>query len=180
MGYDILPSIKNYKIFADQNVKVQDHGGVIAYVDNCLASHVFDVTYNTCFISFRLDHVPQYVFIGVYIQPEGSSHFDPNMYGALGSHLLSIYERKLVPILGGDMNCRFGDMNKAFQEQRLAYTENVDNVSNHHGRTYGVDICNSCKIFPLNHLRKCNKTYPGDFTYYKAEKKSHRKIVESL
>ena len=29
----------------------------------------------------------------------------------------------------------------------------------------------------LNHLRMCGKTYPGDFTYYKAEKKSQLDFV---
>ena len=172
MGYDILPRIKDYKIFADQNAKIQDHGGIVAYVENSLASHVFDVTYNSCFISFRLDHIPQFVFIGMYIQPEGSSYFDADMFGDLGAHLLSLRERKLIPILGGDMNCRFGELNNAFHQQKLAYVSNMDNTSNHHGRTYGIDMCNINKIFPLNHLKMHNKTYPGDFTYHKAEKKS--------
>ena len=52
MGYDILPSIKNYAKFADQNVRTLDYGGIVAYVENSLAPHVFDVKYNTCFISF--------------------------------------------------------------------------------------------------------------------------------
>ena len=172
MGYDILPSIKNYTKFADQNVKSLDYGGIVAYVENSLAPHVFDVKYNTCFISLRLDHIPQFVFIGMYIQPERSSHFDSDMFGILGSYLLSLRERNLVPILGGDMNCRFGELSYAFQEQRLAYVENKDNTSNYHGRTYGIDLCNSCKIFPLNHLRMYNRTFPGDFTYHKADKKS--------
>ncbi len=57
-----------------------------------------------------------------------------------------------------------------FREQKLSYAVNVDSSSNHHGRTYGVDMCNSCGVFPLNHLRLNNKTYSGDHTYYKAEK----------
>ena len=177
MGYDILPCMKNYTKFADQNVKFQDNGGVVAYVQNELALHVFDVTYNTCFISLRLDQIPHFAFIGTYIQPEGSSHFDPDMFGTLGSHVLSLHEKNLIPILGGDMNCRFGELNNAFQEQRLAYLDNKDNVSNHHGRTYGIELCNSCKIFPLNHLRMYNKTHQGDFTYFKAERKSQIDLV---
>ena len=172
MGYDILPTIKNYTKLADQNVKSLDYGGIVAYVENSLAPHVFEIKYNTCFISLRLDHIPQFVFIGMYIQPEGSSHFDGDMFGILGSYLLSLRERNLVPILGGDMNCRFGELNIAFQEQRLAYTENKDSTSNHHGRTYGIDLCDSCKIFPLNHLKMYNRTFAGDFTYHKADKKS--------
>ena len=172
MGYEILPCIKNYTKFADQSVKVQDYGGVVAYVQNHLAPHVFDVKYNTCFISLRLDHIPHLVFIGTYIQPEGSPHFDADMFGSLGSHLLSLNERNLIPMLGGDLNCRFGELKNAFQEQRLAYIDNLDSNSNHHGRTYGIELCNSCKIFPLNHLQMCSRSYQGDFTYFKAERKS--------
>ena len=120
----------------------------------------------------RLDHVPHFVFIGMYIQLEGSSHFDADMFGVLGSSLLSLRERNLVAILGGDMNCRFGQLNLAFKEQRLAYIENTDTTSNYYGRTYGIDLCNGCKIFPLNHLRMHDRTFPGGFTYYKADKKS--------
>ena len=172
MGYDILPSIKNYTKFADQNIKSLDYGGIVAYVENSLAPHVFEIRYSTCFVSLRLDHVPQFVFIGMYIQPEGSPHFDGDMFGILASYLLSLRERNLVPILGGDMNCRFGELNYAFREQSVAYMENTDSTSNYHGRTYGVDLCNTCKIFPLNHLKMCNRTFPGSFTYHKADKKS--------
>ena len=177
MGYEILPNIKNYTKFADQSVKILDHGGIVAYVHNILASHVFDVTYSDCFISFRLDFIPEFVFIGAYIQPENSLHFDADMFGALGSHLILLREKNLTPILGGDLNCRFGEMNYAFREQKLSYTVNADSSSNHHGRTYGVDMCNSCGVFPLNHLRLNNITYPGDHTYYKAEKRSQIDFV---
>ena len=68
-------------------------------------------------------------------------------------------------------------MNYAFREQKLSYAVNTDSSSNHHGRTYGVDMCNSCGVFPLNHLRLYNKTYDGDFTYHKAEKKSQIDFV---
>ena len=33
-------------------------------------------------------------------------------------------------------------------------------------------MCISCNIFPVNHLKMCNKTYAGDFTYFKGYKKS--------
>ena len=121
--------------FSDPKVKRADYGGIVAYIENSLASHVFEMTFSKCFISFRLDHVPQFVFIGMYIQPEGSPHFDGNMFGILGDHLLSLNDKDLIPILGGDINCRFGDLNNAFQEQRLRYQENADNTSNHHGRS---------------------------------------------
>ena len=172
MGYEILPNMKNYTKFADQKVKILDHGGVVAYVHDILASHVFDVTYNRCFVSFRLDFMPEIVFIGAYIQPESSPHFDADMFADLASHLLSLREKNLTPILGGDLNCRYGEMNHAFREQKLSYSVNADSSSNHHGRTYGVDMCNSCGVFPMNHLRMNNKDFPGDFTYQKAEKRS--------
>ena len=117
MGYDIIPEIKNYTKFADSKIQVTNHGGVVAYVHNSISSHVFDVIYETCFISLRIDLVPQFNFIGVYIQPENSPYFTTSLFCNLSSFLMTLNERDIIPVMGGDLNCRFGKLNTAFHVQ---------------------------------------------------------------
>ena len=49
---------------------------------------------------------------------------------------------------------------------------NTDLISNKHGNTYGKDMCRTAAILPLSHLRYKNHIFPGDFTYFKWNKKS--------
>ena len=177
MGYDIIPELKGYTKFADPNIHTINHGGIIAYVQNCYASHVFNLTYETCFIALRIDIVPRFSFIGTYIQPENSPYFKSTMFGELSSYILSLREKDLIPVMGGDINCRYGDLNHTFHEQNLSYSLNVDQTTNHHGRTYGPDMCNSCNIFPINHLKLGKEIFLGDFTYHKGNKKSQIDFV---
>ena len=172
MGYDIIPKIEDYIKIADPNKKVSNHGGIVAYLHKSIASHIFNIKYGSCYTSFRLDFIPGYIFIGAYIQPASSNYFEPSMFCELASLIMSSREKKLIPIMGGDLNCRFGNMTHAFREQNLAYDENADNSTNSHGLTYGIDMCNSCNVFPINHLKVGNCSFTGDYTYYKADKKS--------
>ena len=79
--------------------------------------------------------------------------------------------------MGGDLNCRFGDMNTLFNVDHLVYEPNVDGTSNKHGSIYGKDICSASGIFPLNHLMHKGKPFEGDFTYHKGGKKSQIDFV---
>ena len=172
MGYDILPEIDNYQKYADQKISQTNHGGVVAYVHVSLVAHVFDIQYETCYVSFRLDFAPSFIFVGAYIQPESSKYFSTELFGALSRLLISSNERNLTPVLGGDLNCRFGDLNKAFYGNKVLYDANIDAADNFNGRNFGIDLCNACHIFPLNHLKYKNKTFQGNFTYHKSNKKS--------
>ena len=177
MGYAIIPEIDNYKKYAAHNITRLNHGGIVAYIHKMLIPNVFDVSYHTCFISFRLDYIPNFIFIGVYIQPENSSYFTPAMFSDLSDLLISSLEKNLIPILGGDMNCRYGNLNNAFDNRGLLYDENVDTRDNLHGRTYGIDLCVTGDIFPVNHLIRRNKAFTGDYTYHKGEKRSQIDFV---
>ena len=172
MGFDIIPEIANYKKYADQSILKLNHGGIVAYVHKELVSHVFDIKYNTCYVSFRLDFAPDFVFIGIYIQPESSKYFSTDMFSDLSNLLISSNERCLIPVMGGDMNCRFGNLNDTFRNRKLIYEKNTDEINNYHGRTYGADVCNSGNVFPLNHLRYKSKVFDGGYTYYKSDKRS--------
>ena len=94
------------------------------------------------------------------------------MFGDLAAFLKSLQEKKLNPIMGGDLNCRFGNLNLLRQDTRLLYGENADVSSNKHGLTYGKDLCMIGDVFPLNHLIYRGRTFDGDCTYFKGNKKS--------
>ena len=53
MSNDVFPDFKNYNKYSDKSITHLNHGGIAAYVDKTLALHVFDVTFNGCFISLR-------------------------------------------------------------------------------------------------------------------------------
>ena len=76
------------------------------------------------------------------------------------------------------MNCRYGDLNNAFHDLGVVYTDNCDMISNNHGRTLGIDLCKTAEIFPVNHLIG-KKVHEGDYTYYKGDKKSQIDFVYS-
>lgn len=65
----------------------------------------------------------------------------------------------------GEMNCRYGNMNYILRDQCISYSVNADSLSNHNSRVLGIDLYNSGKIFPLNHLHSRNKHFTCDFTY---------------
>ena len=96
LGYDIIPNVKFYRKLADTSIESLNHGGVVAYIDKNIFSHVFEITYSKFYIAFRLDFVPHFIFIGVYIQPINSPYFDSNMYGILSELILSYRERNLI------------------------------------------------------------------------------------
>ena len=172
IGYEVIPNINGYTKYADKNIRECSHGGIAFYLTNELASHVFNINFNTSFISFRLDFIPEFLFIGSYIQPEKSKYFDPYMFSELCSFLVTAQQRKLIPIMGGDVNCRFGDLNVTLGGEALIYEMNVALISNKHGLAYGKDMCKIGGIFPLNHLVYKNKAFKGGFTYFKANNKS--------
>ena len=171
-GYDAVPNIQGYSKYADQDVRTLNHGGIAFYVKSALVPHIFNVSFHTSYVTFRLNYMPSLVFIGCYIQPENSRYFEANLFSELASFLLLLREKKLIPIMGGDMNCRFGDLNLVNEDNPLLYEKNADLNSNKHGLTYGKDLCAVGNIFPLNHLVYRGKIFDGDFTYFKGEKKS--------
>ena len=177
VGYDAIPEFEFYAKYADKDVQILNHGGIALYVNKKLAPHVFNLSFHTSFVAFRLDFVPTLVFIGCYVQPESSKYFDPSLFSELCSFLISTRERKLTPIMGGDMNCRFGDLNNLCSAGNLAYEQNVDVDSNKHGLIYGTDVCTVSDVFPLNHLVHKGRSYEGDFTYHKAGRKSQIDFV---
>ena len=105
----------------------------MCFVSSMLAPHVFNITFNESYISFRLNFLPAFVFIGCYIQPENSKYFNPDKFGDLAAFLKPLQERKLNPIMGGDLNCRFWTLDLLREDPGLLYAEHSDMSSNKHG-----------------------------------------------
>ena len=144
---DYLPKIQSYTKISNPSVKQCNHGGIVVYVKNNIFKNVFNITHNECFLTFRLDIAPQYIFGGVYIQPENSRYFNMKMFADLDTLLVNIQENGYIPFIDGDFNARLGDLNKL--ETCWIYEDNCDVTSNRHGRMYISDICNRNKMFPI-------------------------------
>ena len=150
IGYEAIPNINGYTKYAGKNIPESNHAGIAFYLLNELASPVFNINFNTSFISFRLDFIPKFLFIGSYIQPEESRYFEPCMFSELCSFLLTAQERKFIPIMD-DVNCRLAEVNVTFVEG-LVYEMNVDSISNIHGRMYGKGMCKMGGILTFRRL----------------------------
>ena len=87
LGYEALPQFSKYTLVADPNKKTCTCGGIAWYVRNDLAKHIICPQVNDSYISFQLDIAPKYVFVGVYIQPEGARNFKVNMFADVGALL---------------------------------------------------------------------------------------------
>ena len=175
IGYNGLPVIPKYTLFADSTVLTRNHGGIATYISDNIASHVFNITYKQSYTAFRLDFCPTYIFIGTYIQPESSNYYTPVMFTDVVNLLMKCKERNLIPILGGDFNSRPGNLSNL--NVNMKYAENVDKTSNKHGITHFKDICSVGNVFPINHLSYQRKQFPGAFTYHKADKHSQIDFV---
>ena len=171
----VLPNFAEYTAIANPSLKYCNHGGIAVYVKNYLIKSVMDISFNECYVTFRLDTAPNYLFGGVYIQPENSKYFSPNMFADLDTLLLRCTEHNFIPFIGGDFNARMGDFNEL--STLLHYQKNVDMKTNKHGRLYMTDICKRNNVYPVNHMKYGGVMYKGDFTYYKKEKKSQIDIV---
>ena len=77
-----------------------------------MCKNIFSIRHNECYLSFRLDFAPNYVFCGVYIQPENAKYFQSKMFADVNSLLHGYRQNGFVPFIGGDFNSRLGDLNK--------------------------------------------------------------------
>ena len=172
LGYSALPIIKNFTIIADPDKKVCSHGGIVWYLKNHLARHIFQTCFRDSHISFRLAVIPKFVFFGVYIQPEGARYFDATMFSSLSSDIIDTTNKGLVPIIGGDFNARAGNINDwLLGGTSWSYNENIDKTTNKHGRTFFKDLCLTAGIMPINCLA-FKSNIDNKYTYYSGQGKS--------
>ena len=99
------------------------------------------------------------------------------MFAELCSHIIECHRMNKIVYLGGDLNCRPGNLNNISRDKSWSYTDNIDLKNNSHGRNFFPELCKVANIMPVNHLKYNNKKFPGDFTYIKSEKKSQIDFV---
>ena len=177
LGYSCTPKINNYTCFSNPKKAVVKHGGIAAYVKNDLAKNLMDIKYNNSYLSFRLDHSSNTLFAGIYVQPKSSKYFNISLFSEIDALLKDCKEHNFTPLIGGDFNARIGDINMI---SPWKYEKNCDSTTNKHGRLFFTDLCRHNKVYPLNHLISSNKTYHGDFTYIKANKKSQIDFILTI
>lgn len=167
-----LPTIKGYNAICDPHYS-KTYGGIACFIKDSLLSFVDKIKYFDSYISFKLSNFPAYTFIATYIQPTDSKYFYPELFSKLASHIISQINNGYIPLIGGDFNSRLKDLNYLSQlcNSDWKYDDNVDNFTNSHS-SYFKDLCISCNILPLNHLKLRNVMLPGQFTYRKSDKKS--------
>lgn len=170
LNYKCLPEFQNYKLIADPTKNECTHGGIAWYLKNNLFPHMFDVCLKDTYISFRLHLCPIYRFIGTYIQPEGGKYADSSQFAELD--LLTSNDRELgiIPLLGGDLNCRPGDIGT--WHQNWNFSENCDKNKNTYGRLYFKSLCLSTDLIPLNGLMLGNKKFDNEFTFFRGNQHS--------
>ena len=175
LAYSALPEIDNYTVLCNSD-RYCKQGGIAVYLKDDIATHIFDVTYNECYIMFRLDFAPSRMFGGVYIYHERSVNYDDKMFADVDELLIKCNERGIIPFIGGDFNARVGDLN-SFTGYSWKYEENCDLTTNSHGRTMMKDICRRNKMYPINHLKYRRKVFNGDFTFIRDGNKSQIDFV---
>ena len=170
LGHGNYPVFKDFTTISDPTITACQHGGFAWYVKDSLCGHLVGLSYGSSFIAFSLDIFPHVVFVGTYIKPENSAHFDPVMFTDLASFIMDCHERNKVVFIGGDFNSRPGDLNNIRLDNNWRYEENIDKNNNSHGQTFFKDFCTTADVMPLNHLRYKNRKFCGDYTYEKAGK----------
>ena len=96
------------------------------------------------------------------------------MFANVTALLVDSHAKCLTPVIGGDFNSRPGDLNKICN---MNYATNIDQITNSHGTSYFIDICNVGNVFPVNHIRYKGKQFPGKYTYHKSGKNSQIDFV---
>ena len=82
----LLPNINDYRIIADPTFPmIAQHGGIAAYVN--VKYFVTGIRFSKCTLSFSLDTLREYCFVGVYIYPIDSLNFSNSEFGILSEEL---------------------------------------------------------------------------------------------
>ena len=167
----LLPNIDGYRIIADPTFPmIAQHGGIAAYVT--VKYFATGIRFSKCTLSFSLDTLREYCFIGVYIYPIDSINFSNSEFGILSEELSFWLNRGITPYIGGDFNARLGNIGElSAKTLKWRYGDNIDAVKNQHGDAL-AGICELHKILPLNHCNYLKNAWPGKFTYSKGGKQS--------
>lgn len=168
-----MPVIDGFKAIGDPNFPlIASHGGVMAYIKCDTFEHIQQIRYGKCSISFNFTFAPKLVFIAVYVYPYDSLNFTETDFATLSTEIEYWLCRGFIPIIGGDFNARVGNLNAVnYKALNWRYDDNTDSHLNQHGKALR-SICEILKISPINHSKFYDRLFDGNFTYFKAGKKS--------
>ena len=168
-----MPSISGFNVIGDPTFPlVSSHGGTVVYIKNEFFKHIQQIRYGRCTIPFNFTFALKVVFIGVYIYPYDSLNFRDSDFATILCEMDYWLCKWLTPFIGGDFNARVGDC-KSFSQNSLKwrYDTNIDNHLNQQGKAL-INVCEILKILPINHSKYYDRIFPGNYTYFKAGKKS--------
>ena len=168
-----LENIKNFTIFGNPDFPLfQNHGGLAAYVSTKYAQYVNNLRFTKCTISFSISVLPDIFFMGVYVYPHTSLHYNDTDFATVTSEINYWVSKGYHPFIGGDFNSRIGDINVISDKSlKWRYADNTDANVNAN-RVPFADMCEVLKILPINHCLYGHKQFDGGFTYFKSDKKS--------
>ena len=107
------------------------------------------------------------MIIFIYFVPQDSRYYRDESLSEFFNILKRIERAGKVGFIIGDHNGRMGELD---YPERI-YESNIDRSSNSQGILL-ASMYKSCSFYPINHLKTYLKTFPGNFTYVKGDKKS--------
>ena len=173
-----MEDIENFVKFGDPNFPLfQKHGGIAVFVNSVYAQYIIDMRFTKCSISFSISVFPNIFFMGVYVYPSSSNNYRETDFAIVINEANYWMTKGFHPYIGGDFNSRIGDLNVISKKSlNWRYTDNCDSGINDN-KIFFTDMCDILNILPLNHCIYLKKLFDGDFTYFKANKKSQIDFV---
>ena len=170
-------SIENFKCtnnpFSDVLMN-KPRGGLTCLIKYAYMQHVTKIekeTPDNIIVRFRGGHT----ILGSYIPPIDSIYYKETCFTSI-PNVFSSCKNSSVVICGGDLNSRVGNITQSIPLLSAKYRENVDTVTNAHGRLLRK-ICNSYNCFVVNNLSIGEKHFDGDYTFHRgADRRSQNDI----
>ena len=149
-------------------------GGISCFAKPSLLKYITDITTETpglIVIKFKNGDI---VF-GSYIAPYDSAYYNITDFSPVANMFFPSNKDRVV-LGGGDINSRVGDITYSLPLNGMKYLPNVDKTVNTHGNEL-LKICKSFKCYVVNNLKYNSKTFNGNFTFRKGERKSQNDIM---
>ena len=140
----------------------EQRGGVAVLFRSDLWLEVFSIRRERDQIWFKIRSAPGFDFCAIYNTPTDSPYFDPCVLSLVQSNIKTSSDKHVVI---GDTNSRLGDLSCLNERAHgISYSPNIDPTVNKNGKTQ-QNLCKSCDIKPVNHLRFHNQSFPGKLTF---------------
>ena len=159
-------NVPGFKTLRSSLIKGEElRGGTSVLIKHALWQSLFNVRRYKDQVWFSLSCVPCYRFGAVYIPPADSPFYTPESFAFIREELIA----HLRCIFSGDINARVPDLSNHFDSAShgISYERNVDSGSNMLAKEL-TSLCKECHVVPVNHLKYCENSFPGNLTYRKS------------